>query len=94
MLLKGKKCFVTLFRYGQVSKTVEVTDAAANVVNFTLDSHDLREWSRAYDFSISDNLKNDSYTTAKDVKEILMKLAGYNIYINILLCPPHASLIL
>ena len=69
--------FFIHFRYGPLSKTLEVTDGAAIVVNFTLNSHDLVEWSRAYDFSIAENLKNDSYTTAKDVKDILMKLSGY-----------------
>ena len=62
-------------RYEGMSTSVEVTDGAAVVVNFTLKSHNLNEWSRAYDFNNAENLKNDSYTGAKDVKEILTKLA-------------------
>ena len=74
-------CFFVHFRYNALSTTVEVTDAAAIAVNFTLNSHDLVEWSRAYDFSIAENLKNDSYTTAKNVKDILRKLSGYLVFI-------------
>ena len=62
-------------RYEGMSTSVEVTDGAAVVVNFTLKSHNLNEWSTAYDFNNAENLKNDSYTSAKDVKEILTKLA-------------------
>ena len=65
------------YRYEGMSTSVEVTEGAATVVNFTLKSHNLIQWSRAYDFNIAENLKNDSYTSAKDVKEILTKLARY-----------------
>ena len=61
-----------------MSSEVEVTDSAALVVNFTLESHDLTEWSKAYDFMITDNLKNDSYYRPEQIEEALNALARYS----------------
>lgn len=44
------------------------------MVNFTL-RRDLASWSRAFDFDISENLRNDSYVSNKEVEQILKSLA-------------------
>ena len=61
------------FRYDVQSATVTVTSGMAVVVNFTLKT-DWREWSRAYDFGITENLKNDSYQNSKDIVAALTDL--------------------
>ena len=68
--------------YDDASTEVEVTDGAALVVNFTLKSHDLTEWSKAYDFMIMENLKNDSYYMPDQIEEALKTLARYSMNKN------------